>query len=84
LKVTYTEEAVADIVEAIVYLNQRNPIARIPRFISMRERTPDRSAQSFEQVVSSRRLGSPSSRMPFIVQTPQRRYTSCIRADVRQ
>jgi plasmid stabilization system protein ParE len=27
LKVTYTEEAVADIVEAITYLNQRNPTA---------------------------------------------------------
>jgi hypothetical protein len=25
LKVTYTEEAVADIVEAITYLNERNP-----------------------------------------------------------
>jgi plasmid stabilization system protein ParE len=27
LKVTYTEEAVADIVEAITYLNDRNPTA---------------------------------------------------------
>ncbi len=27
MKVTYTEEAVADIVEAITYLNERNPIA---------------------------------------------------------
>jgi plasmid stabilization system protein ParE len=27
LKVTYTEEAVADIVEAIAYLNERNPTA---------------------------------------------------------
>jgi hypothetical protein len=25
LKVTYTEEAVADIVQAITYLNERNP-----------------------------------------------------------
>jgi hypothetical protein len=25
LKVTYTEEAVADLVEAITYLNERNP-----------------------------------------------------------
>jgi len=25
LKVTYTEEALADIVEAITYLNERNP-----------------------------------------------------------
>jgi len=27
LKVTYTEEAVADIVQAIAYLNERNPTA---------------------------------------------------------
>jgi plasmid stabilization system protein ParE len=27
LKITYTEEAVADIVEAITYLNERSPIA---------------------------------------------------------
>ncbi len=27
MKVTYTEEAVADIVEAVRYLNQRNPTA---------------------------------------------------------
>jgi plasmid stabilization system protein ParE len=27
LKVTYTEEAIADIVEAIAYLNERNPTA---------------------------------------------------------
>jgi hypothetical protein len=27
LKVTYTEEAVADIVEAIAYLKERNPTA---------------------------------------------------------
>jgi plasmid stabilization system protein ParE len=27
LKVTYTEEAVADLVEAITYLNERNPTA---------------------------------------------------------
>jgi len=27
LKVTYTEEAVADIVQAITYLNERNPTA---------------------------------------------------------
>ena len=27
MKVTYTEEAIADIVEAISYLNERNPTA---------------------------------------------------------
>jgi plasmid stabilization system protein ParE len=27
LKTTYTEEAIADIIEAITYLNERNPTA---------------------------------------------------------
>jgi plasmid stabilization system protein ParE len=48
LKVTYTEEAVADIVEAITYLNERNPTAAakldadIARCI---ERLADRSSK---------------------------------------
>jgi hypothetical protein len=31
LKTTYTEEAIADIVEAITYLNERNPTAAKPQ-----------------------------------------------------
>jgi plasmid stabilization system protein ParE len=48
LKVTYTEEAVADIVQAITYLNERNPTAAakldadITRSI---ERLADRSSR---------------------------------------
>jgi plasmid stabilization system protein ParE len=57
LKVTYTEEAVADIVEAITYLNERNPTAaakldaKIARCI---ERLADRE---FEGPVSRLRSG---------------------------
>jgi plasmid stabilization system protein ParE len=58
LKVTYTEEAVADIVEAISYLNERNPTAaaqldaEIARCI---ERLADRE---FEGPVSRLRSGA--------------------------
>jgi plasmid stabilization system protein ParE len=58
LKVTYTEEAVADIVEAITYLNERNPTAAtkldadIARCV---ERLADRQ---FEGPVSRLRSGA--------------------------
>jgi plasmid stabilization system protein ParE len=58
LKVTYTEEAVADIVQAITYLNERNPTAAanldadIARCI---ERLADRE---FEGPVSRLRSGA--------------------------
>jgi hypothetical protein len=37
LKVTYTEEAIADIIDAITYLNERNPTAA-PRSSTQRSR----------------------------------------------
>jgi plasmid stabilization system protein ParE len=58
LKVTYTEEALADIVEAITYLNERNPTAAaqldadIARCV---ERLADRE---FEGPVSRLRSGA--------------------------
>jgi plasmid stabilization system protein ParE len=58
LNVTYTEEAVADIVEAITYLNERNPTAaarldaEIARCI---ERLADRE---FEGPISRLRSGA--------------------------
>jgi plasmid stabilization system protein ParE len=76
LKVTYTEEAVADIVQAIAYLNERNPAAAskldadIARCI---ERLADRelSGQSHgsARVLSCgvgpfRRFGSTTSAIP--------------------
>ena len=58
MKVTYTEEAVADIVEAIAYVNERNPTAatkldaEITRCV---ERLADRE---FEGPVSRLRSGA--------------------------
>ena len=58
MKVTYTEEAVADIIQAITYLNERNPAAaaqldaEIARCI---ERLADRE---FEGPVSRLRSGA--------------------------
>lgn len=58
MKVTYTEEAVADIVEALTYLNERNPTAAakldadIARCV---ERLADRE---FEGPVSRLRSGA--------------------------
>jgi plasmid stabilization system protein ParE len=58
LKITYTEEAVADIVQAITYLNERSPTAaakldaEIARCI---ERLADRE---FEGAVSQLRSGA--------------------------
>jgi plasmid stabilization system protein ParE len=58
LKVTYTEEAIADIVEAIAYVNERNPTAaarldaEIARCV---ERLADRE---FEGPVSRLRSGA--------------------------
>ena len=57
MKVTYTEEAVADIVEAIAYLNERNPTAAARRDAEIArciERLADRQ---FEGPVSRLRSG---------------------------
>ncbi len=58
MNVTYTEEAVADIVEAITYLNERNPTAaaRFDAEIARRiERLADRE---FEGPISRLRSGA--------------------------
>jgi plasmid stabilization system protein ParE len=58
LKITYTEEAVADIVEANTYLNERNPIAAAnldAEIAHCIERLADRE---FEGPVSRLRSGS--------------------------
>jgi plasmid stabilization system protein ParE len=58
LKVTYTEEAAADIVEAITYLNERNPTAAANLDIEIArciERLADRD---FEGPVSRLRSGT--------------------------
>lgn len=58
MKVTYTEEAVADIVEAITYLNERNPTAAVKLDADIArciERLGDRE---FEGPVSRLRSGA--------------------------
>jgi plasmid stabilization system protein ParE len=58
LKVTYTEEAVADIVQAITYLNERNPTAAAKLDAEI-TRCIDRLAdREFEGPVSRLRSGS--------------------------
>ena len=59
MKVTYTEEAVADIVEAVSYLNQRNPTAaanldaEIARCIDrLADREFDGQSRAFARVLS--------------------------------
>jgi plasmid stabilization system protein ParE len=73
LKVTYTEEAVADIVQAITYLNQRNPTAaakldaEITRCIDrLADREFEGQSHGFARVLSCgvgafRRFGSTTS-----------------------
>ena len=58
MKVTYTEEAVADVVEAIKYLNERNPTAAAQldgEIVRCIERLADRE---FEGPVSRLRSGA--------------------------
>jgi plasmid stabilization system protein ParE len=58
LKVTYTEEAVADIVEAITYLNERSPTVAVKLdadIVRCIERLADRQ---FEGPVSRLRSGA--------------------------
>jgi plasmid stabilization system protein ParE len=58
LKVTYTEEAVADIVQAITYLNERNPTAAAKLDTDI-ARCVDRLAdREFEGPVSRLRSGA--------------------------
>lgn len=58
MKVTYTEEAVADIVEAIAYLNERNPAAAAKLDADI-ARSIDRLAdREFEGPVSRLRSGT--------------------------
>jgi plasmid stabilization system protein ParE len=56
LKVTYTEEAVADIVEAITYLNERDPRAASNLNAEIAQCIERLAAQAFDGPVS--RLGS--------------------------
>jgi plasmid stabilization system protein ParE len=57
LKVSYTEEAIADIVEAITYLNERNPTAAANLDADIARCIERLEAQEFEGPVSRLRSG---------------------------
>ena len=58
MRITYTEEAVADIVEAITYLNQRNPAAAANLDAEIAHCIERLAAQEFEGPVSRLRSGA--------------------------
>ena len=58
MNVNYTEEAIADIVEAISYLNQRNPTAAANLDAEIAQCIERLAAQEFEGPVSRLRSGA--------------------------
>jgi plasmid stabilization system protein ParE len=58
LKTTYTEEAIADIVEAITYLNDRNPTAGANLDAEIARCIERLAAQEYEGPVSRLRSGA--------------------------
>lgn len=58
MKTTYTEEAIADIVEAITYLNERNPTAAAKLDAEIARCIDRLAAQEFEGPVSRLRSGA--------------------------
>jgi plasmid stabilization system protein ParE len=58
LKVTYTEEAIVDIVEAISYLNERNPTAAANLDAEIGQCIERLAAQEFDGPVSRLRSGT--------------------------
>jgi plasmid stabilization system protein ParE len=58
LKVTYTEEAIADIVDAITYLNERNPTAAANLDADIARCVERLAEREFEGPVSGLRSGA--------------------------
>ena len=58
MKVTYTEEAITDIVEAIGYLHERNPAAAASLDAAIELCIEHLAAQEFEGAVSRLRSGA--------------------------
>jgi plasmid stabilization system protein ParE len=58
LKVTYTEEAVADIAEAITYLNERNPTAAANLAAEIARCIERLAVREFEGPISRLRSGA--------------------------
>ena len=57
MKVTYTEEAVADIVQAVTYLNERNPTAAASLDAEIAQCIERLAAQEFDGPASRLRSG---------------------------
>lgn len=57
MKATYTEEAIADIVEAITYLNERNPTAAANLDAEIAQCIERLAVQEFDGPVSQLRSG---------------------------
>jgi len=58
LKISYTEEAVADVVDAIAYLNERNPTAAANLDAEIAQCIERLAAQEFDGPVSRLRSGA--------------------------
>ena len=58
MKVTYTEEAVADIVQAITYLNERNPTAATKLDADIAQCIERLADREFEGPISQLRSGT--------------------------
>ena len=58
MKVNYTEEAIADIVDALSYLNQRNPTAAASLDAEIAQCVERLAAEEFEGPVSRLRSGA--------------------------
>jgi plasmid stabilization system protein ParE len=58
VKTTYTEEAIADIVQAITYLNERNPTAAANLNASILECIRRLEAEEFDGPISRLRSGA--------------------------
>jgi len=58
LKVTYTEEAVADVVDAITYLHERNPTAAANLDAEIAQCIERLAAQEFDGPISRLRSGA--------------------------
>ena len=58
MKISYTEEAVADIVEAITYLNEQNPAAAANLDSAIAQCIERLAAQEFDGPVSRLRSGA--------------------------
>lgn len=58
MKITYTQEALADVVDALTYLNERSPTAAVSLDLAIAQCVEHLAAQHFEGPVSRLRSGA--------------------------